>query len=164
MRFSIFCRLLSCLSIICWRRGVGNQFLSPGNCLGAFVDSRSHDHPCVGSACLDSVLFCWPFHLLCASAMLTWWSSVISLCVFQPPPPLFFLKIVLVSRFQFPIWLLESRCQFLQKCLLGFWLEFIESMYQFWEGWHLKLNFPVHDCGLSLHLFRFYLIFLSNVW
>ena len=164
MRFSIFSKLLSCCSIICWGKGVGNQFLSPGNCLGAFVEKQSRDHTCVGYMCLDSVLFSWSFHPFCASATLTWCSFVISLWVFQPPPPFFSWKIVLVSRFHFPIWLLESRCQFLQKCLLGFWLEFIESMYQFWEGWHLKLKFPVHDCGLSLRLFRFYLIFLSNVW
>ena len=162
MRVSVFSKLLSCFSIICWGKGVGNQFLSPGNCLGAFVADWSHDHTCVGYTCLDSVLFSWSFHLFCASSIPTWCSFVISLSLPAPLP--FFWKIVLVSRFQFPIWLLESRCQFLQKCLLGFWLEFIESMYQLWEGWHLKLNFPVHDCGLSLHLFKFYLIFLSNVW
>lgn len=66
--------------------------------------------------------------------------------------------------FPYQLWILESACQFLQESLLGFWLVFVESIYQFVEEWQLTNIESSNPWVEYIFLFNSYLISLSNVF
>lgn len=68
------------------------------------------------------------------------------------PPALFFFNVVLVILGHYiSLWISVILCQFLQKCQLRIWLQWIYK-----SICHLMLKLKMHEHGMSVHLFVFF--------
>lgn len=75
-----------------------------------------------------------------------------------------FSKSFCYSVFLISMYILGKIYQLLQKILLELWQRLSWIYRSLWRAIILTiLSLPINECGMSLYLFRLYLIFLSNV-